>query len=296
MKILLFGKNGQVGWELNQMLPELGQVVAPSRDKADYAEPAAIRNVIRESKPDIIINAAAYTAVDKAEEEEDLAMMINGIAPGVLAEEARRQGALLVHYSTDYVFDGQSEKSYVETDRPNPVNVYGRSKLAGEKAIQQSGCNYLILRTSWVYSSRGSNFFLTMIRLARERDELNIVADQTGAPTWARLIAESTMTILRQVEKEMASEEFTSDIYHLTSRGRTSWFGFARQIFFEVGSQSMPGSKTAPVLNPVATDQYPTAAERPKNSSLDVGKLEKKYGLQLPEWDQSLHQFIQSVN
>lgn len=294
MKILLFGKNGQVGWELNQLLPELGEVVALSREEADFMEPESLRGVIRDNRPDIIANAAAYTAVDKAEEEEALAMTVNCSAPGVLAEEARKHGALLVHYSTDYVFDGESEKPYVESDRPNPINVYGKSKLAGEKAIQNSGCHFLIFRTSWVYSSRGNNFVLTIIRLARERDELNIVADQTGAPTWARLIAESTVTALRQVEKKMASESFESGIYHLTSRGKTSWYGFARQIFGDTGGVELTGGKEAPVLKPVLTDEYPAAAKRPKNSSLDVGKFEKQYGLQLPQWDRSLCQFIET--
>lgn len=296
MKILLFGKNGQVGWELNQLLPELGEVIALSREEADFTEPEALRDVIRENEPDVIINAAAYTAVDKAEDERALAMAINGVAPGILAEEARKRGALLVHYSTDYVFDGESERPYVESDVPNPINVYGRSKLAGEKAIQDSGCQFLIIRTSWVYSSRGNNFFLTIIRLAKENRDLNIVSDQTGAPTWARLIAESTVAMLRQVETEMTSERFVSDIYHLASRGKTSWYGFARQILCDTRSTPMMNGKKVSVLNPISTDEYPTAAKRPKNSSLGVGKLENQYGLQLLEWDQSLQQFIETIN
>jgi len=295
MKILLFGKNGQVGWELNQLLSRMGEVFALGREDADFSEPEALRKTVREYKPDVIVNAAAYTAVDKAEEEQALAMAVNGIAPGVLAEEAKKHDALMVHYSTDYVFDGENETPYIESDLPNPINAYGRSKLEGEKAIQKSGCHFLIFRTSWVYSSRGNNFFLTIIKLARKRQQLNIVADQIGSPTWAGLIADTTLTVLRQVIKEITSERFNSDIYHLTSRGITSWYGFAEQIVNNAGNRAMMSKQVIPVINPISSDEYPTSAERPKNSSLDVSKIEKKFGLQLPEWGKSLDHFMQTV-
>ncbi|MCA1767140.1 MAG: dTDP-4-dehydrorhamnose reductase, partial [Idiomarina sp.] len=197
MKILLFGKNGQVGWELNRSLQPLGEVIALDRDEADFSRPESLREIVRKIKPDVIVNAVAYTAVDKAEAEEALAATINSIAPGVLAEEALSINALLIHYSTDYVFDGTKQGPYVETDVPKPINAYGRTKLAGEQVIQSSGCDYFIFRTSWVYASRGHNFLLTILRLAKERDELNIVADQIGSPTSARLIAETTLLCLQ---------------------------------------------------------------------------------------------------
>ena len=199
MKILLTGRNGQVGWELERALAPLGEVVATDRSTLDLADPDAIRRVVREVKPEIIVNAAAYTAVDKAESEPELAMRINGFAPGVLAEEAKRLGALLVHYSTDYVFDGEKATPYVEEDEPNPINVYGRTKLAGERAIQASGCRHLILRTSWVYGARGKNFLLAILRKARDAQELRVVADQVGAPTSVELVARSTLAALRHV-------------------------------------------------------------------------------------------------
>lgn len=225
--ILVLGKNGQVGWELNRVLQPLGKVIALDRSEADLSNPEGLRSQVKKFKPDVIVNAAAYTAVDKAEEEEGVAYSVNGASPGVLAEVCLSLGALLIHYSTDYVFDGSVDQAYIESDSPNPINIYGSSKLAGEQNIQSTGCDYLILRTSWVYASRGSNFLLTILRLASERDELNIVGDQYGAPTSARLIAETTSICIRQSIKERASGVFLSGIYHLTSSGCTTWHGFA---------------------------------------------------------------------
>ena len=226
MKILLFGKNGQVGWELNRSLQPLGEVVALSREEADFSNPESLRKIVSEISPDVIVNAVAYTAVDKAEEEEELAAIINGVAPGILAEEALKINALLIHYSTDYVFDGAKDSPYIETDKPNPINAYGRTKLAGEVVIQSSDCDYLIFRTSWVYASRGHNFLLTMLKLASEREELSIVADQMGAPTTAKLIADTTALSIRQAMGEKQSGNFSSDLYHLATSGSTSWHGF----------------------------------------------------------------------
>ena len=222
-RILLTGRNGQVGWELERTLAPLGEVLAFDRKGFDLAEPDEICHSLRELKPDIIVNAAAYTAVDRAEAESDMAMAINATAPGIMAEEARRLGALLVHYSTDYVFDGAKSAPYTEEDATGPVNTYGRSKLAGERAIWESGCRHLIFRTSWVYGTRGGNFLRTILRLAAERDELRVVDDQIGAPTWCRMIAEASSLAL-------ARPDVPVGLYHLAGSGETSWFGFARAI------------------------------------------------------------------
>jgi len=222
MKILLFGKRGQVGWELNRSLQALGEVTALDKDDVDFLDPESLRQIVRNVSPDIICNAVAYTAVDKAEEEEELAMKINGISPGILAEEALGLDALLVHYSTDYIFDGVKTTPYLETDEPNPVNAYGRTKRAGELAIQSSGCDYLILRTSWVYASRANNFMLTMLKLAQKKEELRVVSDQIGAPTSARLIADTTISCVEQAAREKHNGAFSSGLYHMTASGLTS--------------------------------------------------------------------------
>lgn len=289
MKILLFGKNGQVGWELNRCLQSLGEVVALGRDEADFSSPESLRKTIQEVSPDVIVNAVAYTAVDKAEEDEELAMAINGIAPGVLAEEALKQNALLVHYSTDYVFDGAKGSAYVEEDKPNPMNVYGRSKLAGEVAIQSSGCDYLIFRTAWVYSSRSSNFLLTMLRLARERDELSVVADQFGTPTWARMIAQVTSKIIGQIPSSEWHEY--SGLYHLTASGKTSWHGFAQAIIDLARQDSSPVA-----VKPISSVEYPTPAKRPDFSVLDCARLNHRFGLSLPEWRESLSLCVEEMS
>ena len=271
-KILLIGSNGQVGWELQRSLAPLGEVLALDRQALDLAQSDALRAAIRGTRPELIVNAAAYTAVDRAEAEADLAMSINGLAPGVMAEEAKALGALLVHYSTDYVFDGAKSTPYTEADPPRPINTYGRSKLAGEQAIQTVGCRHLIFRTSWVYGLRGHNFLLTMRRLAKEKEQLSIVADQIGAPTWSRMISEATTLALRGDPPD--------GIYHMTSAGSASWHDFARAI---LETQGWGGR-----LIPIPAQDYPLPAQRPANSRLDNGKLAAIFGLALPEWQRAL--------
>lgn len=289
--ILLTGKNGQVGWELQRTLMPLGKVVALGAEELDLSDPDAIRQAVKSIQPDIIVNPAAYTAVDKAESEPELAHAVNGIAPGILAEEAQRLNALVVHYSTDYVFDGTKADAYIESDRPNPQNVYGRSKLAGEDAIRAVGCKHLILRTSWVYGSRGHNFMLTMLRLARERKDLRIVDDQVGAPTWCRSLAEVTAQVLAQLcgsGMRKAAEE-VSGTYHLTSSGSVSWHGFAAEILRQAGVQSMPQ------LVAIASNDYPTPAARPKNSVLSSERLERTFGLSAGDWRDNLRLCLQEI-
>ena len=294
MKVLLTGKNGQVGWELQRALVPLGEVVALGRSEADLSDLDGLRAIVQRLKPDVIVNAAAYTAVDKAEDELESSMLINGTAPGVLAEEARKLGALLVHYSTDYVFDGSKKGAYVETDVPNPVNQYGRTKLAGEKAVQSSGCDYLIFRTCWVYAARGRNFVLTIMRLAKEREELSVVSDQLGSPTSARLIAETTAECIGQSIKAKHAGTFTSDLYHMAASGYTSWHGFAARIIDEVKSRSA-GQLAVKRLKAVATSDYPTRAPRPMNSRLALDKLEGVFSVAMPDWQLGLAQCIDEL-
>lgn len=287
-KILLLGANGQVGWELSRSLMPLGEVVPITRAQCDLSRPETLSAIVNEIKPDVIVNAAAYTAVDKAEEEEELATIINGTSVGVLAEEARKHNALFVHYSTDYVFDGTKSESYTEEDTPNPINAYGRSKLVGEEAIQQVGCDHLILRTIWVYATRGKNFLKTMLRLAQEREELKIVADQYGAPTWARNIADVTAHVLTAAQRERHLGEFSSGIYHLCASGETTWHGFASAIIERASQLAPPGSiKTVRVL-PIATKDYPVPAARPKNSKIDSSSLTARFGFTMPDWQNAM--------
>ncbi len=295
MKILLFGKNGQVGWELHRSLQPLGEVIALGReDGIDFSEPESLRKIVQDINPDIICNAAAYTAVDKAESEEALAMQVNGVAPGVLAEEALKLKALLVHYSTDYVFDGKKESPYVETDKPNPINAYGRTKLAGEIAVQLSGCDYLIFRTSWVYASRGHNFLLTMLKLVQEREKLSVVVDQTGAPTTARLIADTTALCVQQVMKERVAGVFSSDLYHLTASGYTSWYGFTEEIV-SLASSSLNLQLMIKELKAIPASEYLTPAIRPMNSQLLLAKLESAFTLKMPNWGTMLRLCAEEV-
>jgi dTDP-4-dehydrorhamnose reductase len=275
LRILLTGSNGQIGWELGRSLPSVGEVFAFDHASLDLAVPDRIVERVRQLKPDLIVNAAAYTAVDRAESEPELAARINGDAPRILAEEASRLGAALIHYSTDYVFDGTKRAPYVETDVPTPINVYGKSKLDGERGIQSTGCRHLILRTSWVYGARGANFLLTMLRLAGERAEVRVVDDQIGAPTWCRDIAAATVRLATKI-----SAGGIKGLYHLTSSGTTSWHGFAREIF------DLRGIRT-PLLA-IPTAQYATAARRPANSALSCESLLSKSGIGLPEWAASL--------
>lgn len=287
MKILLTGSTGQVGWELARTLLPIGEVFIVNRAQADLAEPNSLRALIREIKPDIIVNPAAYTAVDKAETEQAQAFLVNAEAPGVAAEEAKKIGALLVHYSTDYVFDGTRSEPYSENETTNPINVYGRSKLAGEQAIESVAGDYLILRTSWVYASRGSNFLKTILRLAADREELKIVADQIGTPTWARLIAESTAHIVKQSIQERFAGTFNSNIYHLTSSGNTSWHGFAEKIISIARGQEKFVLKNK-IIAPIPATDYPLPAIRPANSRLSCSRLEHQFGLTMPAWDNAL--------
>ncbi|SAK71716.1 dTDP-4-dehydrorhamnose reductase [Caballeronia fortuita] len=281
--VLLTGVNGQVGFELARSLQGLGKVIALDRGKLDLDNPDAIRRIVREMKPSLIVNPAAYTAVDKAESDIDAAMRANGEAPGVLAEEAKRLGAALVHYSTDYVFDGTKDGAYVEDDAVNPQNVYGKSKLAGEQAIAASGCDHLIFRTSWVYGARGKNFLLTMLRLGAERDELSVVADQIGAPTWANTIAALTAHVLAQgVRADRDWWEQKSGIYHLSASGSTSWHGFAEAIF----AKSSLAKK--PAVKPIPASAYPTPASRPANSRMSQRKLFDAFGIEPPDWADAL--------
>jgi dTDP-4-dehydrorhamnose reductase len=268
-------------------LASIGDVLAMDRKACDLLRPRQVGSIIREAKPDVIVNAAAYTAVDKAEDEEKLATLVNGTAVGVMAEEARRLGALLIHYSTDYVFDGTKHSPYAEDDQPNPINAYGRSKLAGDHATSQSASDYLILRTSWVYAARGDNFLRTILRLARERDELSIVVDQIGAPTWASHIADATALIIQRACQERGEGEFASGIFNLTAGGATSWCGFAEAILNQaMDRQDMHWNR--PKIRPIASSQYPQPAGRPKNSRLAGERLRERFGLALPEWQRAL--------
>ncbi len=279
-RILLTGCRGQVGWELARSLSTLGEVVSLDSSQLDLTDVAAIRRTVAEIQPRIIVNPAAHTAVDKAESEVERAYALNATAPGVLAEEAERLGALLIHYSTDYVFDGSGEQARIETDATGPLNVYGASKLAGEQAIQANCQRHLIFRTSWVYGARGANFLLTMRRLMRERPELKIVADQIGAPTWSRSIADATAQVLAQVHSPLVGADKPQPwgVYHMTNAGETSWHGFAQAIL----DLDAPESETR--LLPIPSSDYPTPAKRPLNSRLNNDKLERVFSVRLPDW------------
>lgn len=282
MHILLFGTSGQVGWELQRALQPVGVVTALSRAQVDFDDPESLRLCFA-SKPDVVINAVAYTAVDQAEEDEERAIRINAEAVGVLADESYRCGALLIHFSTDYVFDGTSAAPYTESEAPHPASVYGRSKLLGEVAIQASHCDHLILRTSWVFSRRGKNFVKTILRLAQEREVLKIVADQVGAPTSASLIADVTAHVVRAAMVERTSGGFESELLHLTATGSTSWHGFAEYIVGCARSHGALAAKPLAIL-PIATTEFPLLARRPPNSRLDTTRLRERYALTLPDW------------
>jgi len=285
-KILLTGKNGQVGWELQRTLSPLGRVLAYDRQILDLQDPHAISQLIRKLKPDVIVNAAAYTAVDQAESDQAAAHAINSIAPGVMAEEAKKCGALFVHYSTDYVFNGSNTHPYQEDDVPAPLNWYGKTKWEGERAIQQVSGKHLILRTSWVYGARGKNFLLTMLRLGKERDLLKIVDDQIGAPTWSRSIAEATAQMVSQSLSPLNQPKMWGT-YHMTAEGHTSWFGFAKEIF-HLYEKAHKGAKS-PQLQPIETREYPTPAKRPHYSLLSNQKLKNQFQLGIPHWKEDLH-------
>ena len=288
-RVLLIGKVGQVGWELRRTLAPSAQLTCVDFPEIDLTQPDSIRRWVRETRPQIVINAAAYTAVDKAEAEPERALQINGIAPGILAEEATRLGALMVHYSTDYVFDGSKTSPYLEDDTPNPLGAYGRSKLTGDQAVQAASGAHLIFRLCWVYGARGQNFMLTMMRLARERDKLRVVQDQVGCPTWSRLIAETTTQALRQAWLAPDQRPF-SGLYHLAASGQTDWHRFAQAII-----QRMPAEqKKCTEVEAITTADYPTPARRPAYSVLNCGKLERTFGLRLPDWEPSLGDVLET--
>lgn len=293
--ILLFGRGGQVGWELQRSLAVLGKVTALDFDSTDhcgdFANPAGVADTVRALRPDIIVNAAAHTAVDKAESEPELARSLNALAPGALAHEAARIGALLVHYSTDYVFDGSGQRPWTEADAPGPLSVYGRTKLEGEQLVQQSGAHHLILRTSWVYAARGGNFAKTMLRLARERERLTVIDDQWGAPTGAELLADVTAHAIRHLQRRPQD----AGLYHLAAAGETTWNGYARFVIDHARRSPSGSSIVATEIAPVPTSAFPTPAIRPGNSRLDTRKLQATFGLTLPHWQTGVARMLTEI-
>ncbi|MGN3963907.1 dTDP-4-dehydrorhamnose reductase [Burkholderia gladioli] len=284
-RILVTGANGQLGFELARALVPYGQVVAVDRSSVDLADLDRLRAAIRDVRPELIVNPAAYTAVDKAESEPDLAMRINGEVPGVIADEAKRVGAALVHYSTDYVFDGSKDEPYLETDPTGPLSVYGRTKLAGEQAIAEVGGRHLVFRTSWVYGTRGRNFLLTMRALAQTHDTLRIVSDQIGAPTWSATLADQTSRIVAQLLAARRDDAWWAEhagLYHMTASGSTSWAGFAEALF------AISRLARRPSVLAIPSEQYPTPAARPRNSRLSNQKLERAFGVRAPDWLEAL--------
>jgi dTDP-4-dehydrorhamnose reductase len=296
MKILLFGKNGQVGWELQRALAPLGELVAPDVDsegplRADFTNLAALAATVRVVRPDLIVNAAAHTAVDKAESEPDLARRLNAEAPALLAREAAASAAWLVHYSTDYVFDGSGDAPRAEDAPTGPLNVYGRTKLEGEQAIRESGCRHLLFRTSWVYGTRGGNFAKTMLRLAGEKDRLSVIDDQIGAPTGAELLADVTAHAIRAA----AATPELSGTYHLVATGATSWHGYATHVIEFARAAGVPVKVAAGAIEAVPTSAFPTPAVRPKNSRLDTTKLQSAFRLTLPPWQNGVDRMLREL-
>ncbi len=296
MKILLFGKNGQVGWELQRSLAPLGEVVALDHDGApglsgNFADPDSLAATVRAVAPDLIVNAAAHTAVDKAESEPELARALNALAPGVLAREAAASGALLVHYSTDYVFDGSGDAPRAEDAPTEPLSVYGRTKLEGEQLIRASGARHLIFRTSWVYAARGGNFARTMLRLAAERDTLTIIDDQHGAPTGADLLADVSAHAARMTLANPA----LAGTYHLVAGGETTWHAYARHVIEFARARGVPIKVASEAIRPVPTSAFPTPARRPANSRLDTRKLQQTFGLKLPAWEHGVDRMLTEI-
>ena len=296
MKILLLGKNGQVGWELQRALASLGEVVgcdfdSPGAMKADYSQPESLRALVRSVRPDLIVNSAAHTAVDKAESEPDFARALNATSPGVLAEEAARSGALMVHYSTDYIFDGSGNTPRDEDALTGPLSVYGRTKLEGEQHIRASGCKHLILRTSWVYAARGGNFARTMLRLAGERDTLNVISDQIGAPTGAELLADVTALAVQRVR----AEPQLGGTYHCVAGGETNWHGYARHVIEWARGQGHPIKVAPDAVHAIPTSAYPTPAQRPLNSRLSTARLQQAFGVHLPAWQHGVERMLAEV-
>jgi dTDP-4-dehydrorhamnose reductase len=295
MKILLLGKGGQVGWELQRSLAPLGEVVSLDYDSSelcgDFTNPQGLAETVRTVRPDVIVNAAAHTAVDKAESEPDLARLINATAPGVLAQEAQKLGAWLVHYSTDYVFDGSGTRPWVETDLPAPLSIYGQTKLEGEQLVATHCKNHLIFRTSWVYAARGGNFAKTMLRLAQERERLTVIDDQFGAPTGAELLADVTAHAIRHVQQNPAD----AGIYHLVAGGETSWHGYAKHVIASAEFRQDAIKIVSKEVAPVPTSAFPTPAQRPHNSRLNTAKLQSTFGLTLPAWQQGVDRMLAEI-
>ncbi|WP_064572735.1 dTDP-4-dehydrorhamnose reductase [Cupriavidus gilardii] len=293
--LLVLGSNGQVGFELRRSLIPLGRVVARDRTACNLAHPDEIRRVLREVRPDVIVNAAAYTAVDKAESEADLAYAINGTAPGILAEEAKALGSLLVHYSTDYVFDGTKAGPYVETDATNPQSVYGKSKLAGEQAILAVSGDSLIFRTCWVAGVHGANFAKTMLRLARERDRLRVVADQYGAPTTASLISDVTAHAIARRRLPGTDVEAMTGLFHLAAAGETTWHAYASEVVRYAADRGVELKADADAIEAISTAEYPLPAPRPRNSMLNTSKLQQCFGIFLPDWKSGIHHMLDHI-
>ena len=295
MKILLLGKNGQIGWELQRSLTPLGELVALDRHSQDFCgdltQLQGLAETVRALRPDVIVNAAAHTAVDKAETELELARTLNALAPGVLAHEAAKIGACLVHYSTDYVFDGSGSRPWLETDKPAPLSVYGRTKLEGEQLVQAACAGHLIFRTSWVYAARGGNFAKTMLRLAQERERLTVIDDQWGAPTGAELLADVTAHAIRQVRQRPQD----AGLYHLAAQGEVTWNGYAKHVIAQAGRAQSAIKIVAKEVAAVPTNAFPTPAARPANSRLNSGRLQATFGLRLPPWQQGVDRMLAEV-
>ena len=292
MKILLLGKNGQLGWELQRSLAPLGEVCAPGRAQGgDLEDTAALVEMVQREQPQVIVNAAAYTAVDRAETETEIAMQVNAAAPAALALLAQDMGALLVHYSSDYVYDGSGSHARTEDEEPGPLSAYGRSKLEGDLAIEHSGCAHLILRTSWVYAARGGNFAKTMLRLAAEREELSVINDQIGAPTGADLLADLSAHMIRHtlVQPQLVG------LYHVAATGSTNWHGYACHVIEQAERLGAKLKVRATEVRALSTDQYPTAAPRPMNSRLSCEKLRARFGLSLPDWRLGVDRMLMEI-
>ena len=295
MKVLLLGKGGQVGWELQRSLSVLGQVTALDFDSkdhcGDFSNPQGVAETVRALRPDVIVNAAAYTAVDKAESEPELARLLNATTPGLVAEEAAKLGAWMIHYSTDYVFDGSGEQAWSEADATGPLSVYGSTKLEGEALIRASGAKHLILRTSWVYAARGGNFAKTMLRLAQERDRLTVINDQFGAPTGADLLADVTAHAIRHLQRKPED----AGLYHCVAGGTTTWFEYAKFVISEAQKIKPELQIKATEVAPVPTSAFPTPAQRPHNSRLDTSRLQSTFGLTLPHWEHGVQRMLTEI-
>jgi dTDP-4-dehydrorhamnose reductase len=294
LKILVTGKNGQVGFELQRALAPLGEIIAIDQAECDLADADAIRELVRQLAPDVIVNPAAYTAVDKAESDQATATAVNAQAPRVFGEEAARLGAFVIHYSTDYVFNGAKQGAYSEDDQPDPQSVYGSTKYAGERALADANPRHLILRTSWVVGAHGGNFAKTMLRLATEREQLSVVADQFGAPTSAALLADMTAQLIRQYQREGA-DAFPYGTYHVSASGETSWYDYARFVIAEAQASGRALKAGPDAVTPLTTAQYPTPAKRPANSRLDTSHFRSTFGLRLPPWQESVRHILQQI-